>query len=45
MSLNDHPGVRRLFKEFKIQAVALKYSCMAANSGARGRGEPLISNY
>jgi DNA adenine methylase len=47
MSLNDHPEVRRLFKAFKIQPVALKYSCMGAKSGgrAKSRGQLLISNY
>ena len=47
MSLNDHLQVRRIFKDFKIQPVALKYSCMGATSGgrAKSRGELLISNY
>ena len=47
MSLNDHPEVRGIFKHFKIQSVALKYSCMGAKSGgrAKSRGELLISNY
>lgn len=47
MSLNDHPQVRSIFKDFKIQPVPLKYSCMGAKSGGRATsgGELLISNY
>ena len=28
MSLNDHPEVRRIFANFKIRRVSLRYSCM-----------------
>ncbi len=47
MSLNDHPQVQSIFKNFEIQPVTLKYSCMGAKSGGRAqsRGELLISNY
>jgi DNA adenine methylase len=47
MSLNDHPEVRRIFRNFRIQPVSLKYSCMGAKSNGRtkSRGELLISNY
>jgi hypothetical protein len=47
MSLNNHPEVRSIFNDFRIQPVALKYSCMSAKTGARAktRGELLISNY
>ncbi len=47
MSLNDHLEVRRIFKEFKIRPITLKYSRMGAKTGARAksRGELLISNY
>jgi len=47
MSLNDHSEVRRIFGGFKVQPVALKYSCMGAKSGgrAKSRGAMLISNY
>ena len=46
MSLNDHKAVRRIFKNFRIQPVSLRYSCMRKpSSRARERREVLIRNY
>jgi len=46
MSLNDHPAVRRIFGAFRIQPVALKYSCLQPDKGRdRARTELLIRNY
>ena len=46
MSLNDHKEVRRIFREFRVQPVPVRYSCMR-EPGSRGRtrGELLIRNY
>jgi hypothetical protein len=46
LSLNDHQEVRRFFRYFKIQTVALRYSCIRKIT-SRGitRGELLISIY
>ena len=46
MSLNDHKAVRRIFKNFRIQPVSLRYSCMRKpSSRGRERREVLICNY
>ena len=47
MSINDHKEVRRLFKGFRIQTVATKYSSMNARGRGRSdqRRELLIRNY
>ena len=46
MSLNDDREVRRIFRDFKIQAVALRYSCMRKiTRRSTTRGELQINNY
>jgi DNA adenine methylase len=47
MSLNDHKEVRRIFKGFRIQKVATKYSAMRGLDKGRvtARSELLIRNY
>ena len=47
MSINDHKEVRRIFKAFRIQTVATKYSAMNARHTGRSkqRRELLIRNY
>ncbi len=46
MSLNDHPEVRRLFSNFDIAPVSLKYSCTSPGKGRdTARRELLIRNY
>ncbi len=47
MSINDHEDIRRIFKGFRIQTVATKYSAMNARHSGRSeqRRELLIRNY
>ncbi len=46
LSLNDHPGIRRIFKEFDIETTTLKYS-IGRTTASRGkiRNEVFIQNY
>jgi len=43
LSLNDVPEVRAIFKAFRIEAVATRYSC--SKTANKPAGEVLISNY
>ena len=46
MSLNDHKAVGRIFKNFRVQPVSLRYSCMGKPSSRdTERRELLICNY
>lgn len=46
LSLNDHPEVRRIFKEFNIETTTLRYSLgRSAASRKKVRNEVFIQNY
>ena len=46
VSLNDHPAVRELFKDYKFKRLTLKYSTgRSASSRAKQRFEVLIQNF
>ena len=47
MSINDHSEIRKLFADFHIRQVSLKYSAAHPSAGKHGtaRQELLISNY
>jgi len=43
LSINDHPDIRKIFKEFEIRPVSLKYT-VSKNKQITGR-ELLVSNF
>jgi DNA adenine methylase len=43
LSINDHPDIREVFKEFKVRAVSLKYT-VSKGRQTKGR-ELMITNY